>query len=107
MAVCGRCLGIYLGFVIGVLAYPIVRGFARPSPPAVRTFLAASLPIALDGAGNIAGLWASPIGVRFAAGLVWGAVLPAYFISGLHELAMRLPGLRTRTGDAPRLNARG
>ena len=75
-------------------------------PPAVRTFLLASFPIALDGAGNILGLWTSPIGLRFATGVIWGAVLPAYFIAGLHDLAMRLPGFRTRPGG-PRLNSPG
>ncbi len=95
LAVCGRCFGIDLGFVLECLIYPIVRGFSRPSPPALRTFLLASLPVALDGAGNVLRLWSSPIGVRFATGVLWGAVLPAYFIAGLHDLAMRLPFLRT------------
>jgi uncharacterized membrane protein len=105
IAVCGRCLGIDLGFVIGALAYPLFRGFARPRPPAVRTFLLASFPIGLDVAGNVAGLWTSPIGVRFAAGLLWGALLPAYFITGLQEVVMRFPGFRARSGK-PRLNLR-
>jgi len=96
MAVCGRCFGIDGGFALGALLYPFFRGFARPSPPAIRTLLLASLPIALDGAGNILGLWSSPIGVRFATGLLWGTVLPPYFIAGLHELAMRFPGFRPR-----------
>lgn len=90
LAVCGRCFGIDLGFVLGTLIHPLLRGFARPSPPALRTFLLASFPIALDGAGHILGLWSSPIGLRLVTGLLWGAVLPAYFIAGLHELAMRL-----------------
>ncbi len=105
MAVCGRCAGIYLGFVIGVLSYPLVRGFSRPFPPALGTFLLASLPVALDGASNVIGFWTSPIGVRFVTGVLWGAVLPAYFIAGLHDLAMRLPAFRTRSGR-PRLNLR-
>ncbi len=29
LPVCGRCLGIYAGFLLGVLAYPFVRGFSR------------------------------------------------------------------------------
>jgi uncharacterized membrane protein len=94
MAVCGRCLGIDIGFVVGTLIYPFVRGFARPFPPAVRTFFLASLPVALDGAGNVLRLWSSPIGVRFATGVLWGAVLPAYFIAGMHDLAMRIPCFR-------------
>jgi hypothetical protein len=44
--------------------------------------------------------------VRFATGLVWGAVLPVYFIAGLHDLAMRLPGFRTLSGGT-RLNSPG
>lgn len=94
LAVCGRCLGIDIGFVLGTLLYPFARGFARPFSPAVGTFLLASLPVALDGAGNVLRLWSSPIGVRFAAGVLWGTVLPAYFIAGMNELATRIPGLR-------------
>jgi uncharacterized membrane protein len=106
LAVCGRCLGIDLGFVMGALAYPFLSGFALPRPPAVRMFLLASLPIVFDGAGGIAGLWVSPIGIRFATGIIWGAALPPYFIAGLHDLAMRLPRFRTCSGG-PRLNSPG
>jgi uncharacterized membrane protein len=67
----------------------------------------ASLPVALDGTGNVLGLWSSPIGVRFATGVLWGAVLPAYFIAGMHELAMRIPCLRTHPPRDPRLNSEG
>jgi uncharacterized membrane protein len=95
LAVCGRCLGIDIGFVLGTLLYPFARGFARPPvPPAVRTFLLVSLPVFLDVTGNVTGLWSSPIGLRFATGVLWGTILPAYFITGLHELATRIPGLR-------------
>ncbi len=106
MAVCGRCFGIDVGFALATLLYPFFKGFARPSPPGIRPFLLASLPIVLDGAGNILGLWSGPIGVRFATGLLWGAVLPPFIIAGLHELAMRSPGFRPRV-HGPRLNSRG
>jgi hypothetical protein len=70
----------------GVLAYPFLCGFAVPVLPAIGRSSTASLPIVLDGAGGVAGLWTSPIGVRFATGLVWGAVLrhissPAFMTS--------------------------
>src|SRR5512136_1552016 len=29
LAVCGRCLGIYAGFAMGLAFYPFVRGFSR------------------------------------------------------------------------------
>lgn len=102
LAVCGRCLGIDIGFVLGALLFPFARGLARPFPPAPRTFLLVSLPIFLDVAGNVLGLWSSPIGVRFATGVLWGTILPAYFIAGLHELATRIPCFRNPPpgGDA-------
>jgi len=91
LAVCGRCLGIYLGFSAGTILYPFLRRFSRPFLPATSIFVLVSLPIGLDTAGNFLGLWASPIGLRLAAGLVWGSVLPFYLITGLYEV-LRLFG---------------
>ena len=101
MAVCGRCFGIDVGFALGAFFSPIIRGFGRPLLPAVRTLLLASFPLALDGTGNLLGLWASPIGIRFAAGVLCGTVLPGYFIAGLYELAMRVPGFRAGGPRSP------
>jgi uncharacterized membrane protein len=86
LAVCGRCLGVYAGFAAGLALYPLVRGFSRTDLPPARLFLLSVSPLALDGLAGLLGLWASPIGVRFATGLVWGALLPFYFIPGLSDL---------------------
>lgn len=86
LAVCGRCLGIYLGFSAGTILYPFLRRFSRPFLPATSIFVLVSLPIGLDTAGNFLGLWASPIWLRLAAGLVWGSVLPFYLITGFYEV---------------------
>jgi uncharacterized membrane protein len=88
LAVCARCLGIYAGFLAGLSAYPFVRGFSRISVPAGRLFLLLSLPIGLDFAGGVFGLWNSPNGLRFATGLVWGVLLPFYFLTGTAELLL-------------------
>lgn len=88
LAVCGRCLGVYAGFAAGLALYPLVRGFSRLALPPARLFLLAVLPLALDGLAGLLGLWASPIGVRFATGLVWGAILPFYFVTGLSDLVL-------------------
>jgi uncharacterized membrane protein len=89
MAVCCRCFGIYSGFLVGVAAYPLIRGFHRLSLPPVKAFGLISAPIVLDTAGNFLGLWESPNVLRFGTGLLWGAILPLYFISGLADLLMR------------------
>ncbi len=83
LAVCGRCLGIYAGFAAGLVLYPFMRGFARVALPPVRLFLLLTLPMVLDGAAGILGVWKSPIGLRFATGFAWGTILPFYFVAGV------------------------
>jgi uncharacterized membrane protein len=85
LAVCGRCLGIYLGFSAGTILYPFLTRFNTPRLPATPIFILFSFPIGLDSAGNFLGLWASPIVLRFATGLIWGSILPFYLITGLYE----------------------
>lgn len=86
LAVCGRCLGIYAGFAAGLFLYPLVRGFSRPTLPAALLFALLTLPLAVDGLAGFVRIWRSPIGVRFATGFVWGAILPFYFVAGLADL---------------------
>jgi uncharacterized membrane protein len=88
LAVCGRCLGIYVGFAAGLALYPVLRGFAKPALPSPRTFVLSILPLAVDGAAGVLGLWNSPIGLRFATGFAWGTVLPFYFMAGLVDLVL-------------------
>lgn len=85
LAVCGRCLGIYVGFAVGLGLYPFVRGFSRISLPPARLFLLLTLPMALDGTAGILGFWRSPIGLRFATGFAWGTILPFYFVTGVAD----------------------
>jgi uncharacterized membrane protein len=89
LAVCARCLGIYSGFLIGVLLYPFLRGFCRLTLPRTKVFLFVSLPIVTDTLGNFVRLWDTSNEVRFATGLLWGAILPLYFITGLADLALQ------------------
>lgn len=91
LAVCGRCLGIYIGFAVGLFLYPPVRGFKRLSLPPARWLLATTLPMAIDAGGGILGLWRSPLGLHFATGLVWGTLLPFYFVTGVADF------IRTRS----------
>jgi len=86
LAVCGRCLGIYAGVLAGLVLYPLIRGFSRLALPRARTFVFVTLPLALDGLAGVLGIWRSPIGLRFATGVLWGAILPFYFVPGLADL---------------------
>jgi len=85
-AVCARCSGIYLGILLGLLAYPFRRGFALLRLPKLATLALVSAPIALDAAANILGLWNTGPALRLATGLLWGSILPFYFLTGVGEL---------------------
>ena len=90
LAVCARCLGIYVGFLGGMVLYPIRRDFSGVRLPRTAFFLALSAPIVLDTAANGLGLWATSNLVRFFLGLLWGLILPFYFLTGLGELALEV-----------------
>jgi len=101
LAVCGRCLGIYAGFLAGLIIYPFARGFSRIFLPRGRLFVILSAPIGLDFAGGFAGIWASPIGVRLTTGALWGLILPFYFITGVSELILWRSGRKVGVGPSP------
>ncbi len=90
LAVCARCLGIYLGFLGGTGAFPLVRGFSNLSLPKTKSFILLSLPMIIDAAGNTFQLWRSPHWLRLITGLLWGFILPFYFIVGLTDFFLRL-----------------
>ncbi|HDJ23912.1 MAG TPA: DUF2085 domain-containing protein [Candidatus Aminicenantes bacterium] len=85
LAVCGRCTGIYLGFFLGLVIYPFFGGTTRPLLPHLFYLLLFSLPIGLDSLGNFFHLWSTSTWVRLTTGLIWGLILPFYFLYGLSE----------------------
>jgi len=94
LAVCGRCLGIYLGFLAGTILYPFLGGFSKSTLPKKESFLLLSLPIALDTLGNFFGLWITSNWLRLFIGFIWGLLLPFYFILGITDLALHLKKVR-------------
>ena len=88
LAVCARCTGIYLGFLIGLGLYPLLRGWGRPALPAGRVFFLVSAPILLDTAANFLRLWDTPNAGRLVTGILWGTILPFYVMSGLADLVL-------------------
>jgi uncharacterized membrane protein len=86
LAVCARCLGIYLGFLVGLGLFPFLRRRGSLSLPPARVFFLVSGPIVLDTAGNFLGLWSTPGSIRLATGIIWGTILPFYFIAGVSDL---------------------
>lgn len=85
MPVCTRCFGIYSGFFLGTFLYPKLKGWASLSIPGIRLFAAFSLPVIIDTGGNFLFAWQTPGTIRFIIGILWGVLLPYYFIPGISE----------------------
>jgi len=85
LAVCARCFGVYFGFLTGTVFYPFLKGFSKISLPRIKTFILMSLPIVADKIGNVFHLWMTPGWLRFITGLIWGIILPFFFIAGLSD----------------------
>jgi len=84
LAVCHRCSGIYLGFLLGSL---IDLPWVHKSPRARRCWtLAAILPLVIDVLAPYSGIWTNTYLSRFATGFVFGILISSLLVRGLAEL---------------------
>ena len=95
LAVCSRCTGLYIGFAIAALSYPLMRSLTRTDPPARRWLLLAAVPMAVDVGLDVLGLWQNTHLSRATTGLLLGAVAAFFVIPGLLDL-LNLDWLRRR-----------
>lgn len=86
LAVCTRCLGIYIGFFCGTCLYPLLRGLPSELLPKAKILVIMSVPIVIDTAANVLSIWSSPHWLRLVTGIIWGAILPFYFIPGVTDI---------------------
>lgn len=89
-AVCSRCTGLYAGFALSLLLYPLARSIKRVDTPRRLWLLLAAAPIALDWALGFFGLWANTHLSRFMTGALFSAVAAVYVLPGLIDLAQSL-----------------
>lgn len=87
LAVCSRCLGLYAGFALSVLLYPLARSLNRVDTPRRLWLLLAVLPIAVDWTLGFFGLWANTHLSRFMTGALFSAVAAVYVLPGLIDLS--------------------
>jgi len=87
LAVCSRCSGIYAGFFLSTLLYPLWRKKLKiwaEARPALIIILA--MPLGLDFLLNLLSLWDSPLVIKTITGLVWSSCLPFFWFKALQEL---------------------
>ncbi|HEX6981128.1 MAG TPA: DUF2085 domain-containing protein [Balneolaceae bacterium] len=73
MAVCSRCLGIYIGFLAGWLLLPALAFIEFQAPSDVKTVLLGVILInLLDIVGNLLGFWQNTLVSRLVLGWLMG-----------------------------------
>jgi uncharacterized membrane protein len=90
LAVCSRCTGLYAGFALSVLLYPLARSLKRVDTPRRIWLFVAALPIAVDWSLGFFGLWANTHLSRFMTGALFSAVAAVYILPGLVDLGQSI-----------------
>jgi len=102
-AVCARCTGLYVGFTVAVLAYPLVRSLRQTEAPARKWLFLAAAPLAIDFTVGFLGIWNNTHFSRFATGALLGSVAVFYVMPGFIDLSLRSWG--TKRKDSSRTTA--
>jgi uncharacterized membrane protein len=86
-AVCSRCTGLYAGFAVAALVYPLTRSLTRTDTPRRRWLILAAVPLLIDFSLTYFGIWPNTHLTRFSTGALLGAVSVFYVMPGLVELS--------------------
>jgi uncharacterized membrane protein len=94
LAVCHRCIGIYVGLVSGALVYPAVHGALEKRMRAV--VIGLSVPMAVDWGISVLGLWANTPLSRVSTGALFGLALGLALTLGLVDIFKRTSRVQPR-----------
>jgi uncharacterized membrane protein len=100
-AVCARCTGIYTGFTVATVLYPLVRSLRQSEAPPRKWLFIAAAPLAIDFAVGYLGVWNNTHSSRFATGTLLGAAAVFYVMPGLMDLSLREWGAKGKPATAP------
>jgi uncharacterized membrane protein len=92
--VCSRCTGLYAGFAVAALVYPLARSLKRTDTPSRLWLILATLPLAIDFALGYFSIWQNTHLSRFLTGALLSSVAVYYIMPGLIELSSAI-GRRT------------
>ena len=90
LGVCARCLGIYVGYLAGLIAYPFTKTLTQTELPDRKWLLAALAPVAVDFVGGYLGIFENTLASRALTGSIAGAAGAFYTLPGLVSLAASL-----------------
>jgi uncharacterized membrane protein len=89
LAVCARCTGLYAGFALTLLLYPLIRPLRTVEWPPREWLILAALPMTIDVGLTFLGVWENTHTSRLLTGLLLGGASVFYVMPGLMELSLR------------------
>jgi uncharacterized membrane protein len=89
LAVCSRCTGIYAGFALTLLLYPLFRSLRNTFFPPRIYLLLAAIPLVIDFALTFFGVWENTHTSRLLTGALIGSVVVFYVMPGIIDLSLR------------------
>lgn len=101
LAVCSRCTGIYAGFALTLLLYPLIRSLKNPIMPRPSWLLLAALPVAIDFGVNFFGFWQNTHTSRLLTGAFLGGAVVFYVMPAIIDLSLRYRRTAPTTAQGP------
>ena len=89
LAVCSRCTGLYAGFAITLLLYPLVRSLRNNVNPPRSYLILAAIPLGIDFSLTFFGFWENTHTSRLLTGALLGSVAVFYVMPGIIDLSFR------------------
>jgi uncharacterized membrane protein len=89
LAVCSRCTGIYGGFALTLLVYPLVRSLRTTATPARQWLVLAAIPTFIDFSLTFFGIWENTHTSRLLTGFLLGSAAVFYVMPGVVDLSFR------------------
>jgi uncharacterized membrane protein len=99
LAICARCTGLYVGGLLGVLAYPFVRALTHTDAPDRMWLILSVVPTTVDFALGFFGIWENTHWSRFLTALLAGAATSFYVVPGM--VGVSLARFRRPEGQSP------
>jgi uncharacterized membrane protein len=88
LAACARDNGVYFGMLIGALLLPFFKKIESTEAPQPIYLILAIIPLAIDGTGQLIGLWESTNLMRVVTGFIAGFVVPIYLLPMLNSFLL-------------------
>lgn len=90
LGVCSRCFGVYAGLFAGFAVYPLWRSIDNIEPLPRIWLLLSVVPIGIDWALGVFGIWANTFASRFVTGTILGLACATYIAPAIIEIVRNL-----------------